>query len=575
MKVKPQVQKPEKPQVVDAQPARWPFLLGAAVAVILVFWAYGPALHGEFLFDDTALSFSLPNAAAPLSAWLRNVRPVLQFSYWINSQLSGDDPFTYHVVNLLIHLIATGLIFLIVRRLVEMAGLDKTRRELLAGIAAAIFLLHPVQTEAVAYLAGRSEALSTMFAMAAFAIFLYRRKTVVTWMVVVEVLAFTGLALLSKEQTIALPVLLVLTDFWFNPGFSLKGVLRNWKLYAPMVVAGVAAVVYYSSLIFGSKTAGFGLKDFRWYQYFFTEWRALFVYIREFIVPVNLTADWDFPISHTPFEHGAIFGLIGLLALVGAAWFFRRRFPLACYGFFAYLVLMAPTSSILPIQDPIAERRLYFSMLGLLLIVVDLVSRIKLPRTQLAYAAGAVVLVAAFATHARAAVWTDPMALWQDTIQKSPNKLRARFQLAFAYFARHDYPTAIQKFTEAAQAGPPRSDLLIDWGLAYNEMHETDKALEKLREAAALEPTAHVFSQIGEVCGSAARWPEALDALNRAEALDPGYSYTFFYRGLVYFNLKQCDKAVADYQRAARLEPAIPEVPVALRQAAACANAAH
>ncbi|HWD00487.1 MAG TPA: tetratricopeptide repeat protein [Candidatus Sulfopaludibacter sp.] len=574
MKAKPLVQKPET-LGAPPQPARWPFLVAAAVALIIVFWAYGPSLHGEFLFDDTALAFALPSAAAPLAAWIKNVRPVLQFSYWINSQLSGDDPFSYHVINVLIHCIASGLIFLIVRRLIELGGIAKARRDLLAGLAAFIFLLHPVQTEAVAYLAGRSEALSTMFAMAAFAIFLYRREAAATWVVVIEVLAFTGLAMLSKEQTVALPVLLVLTDFWFNPPFSLKGILANWRLYGVMAAGGAAALVYYSNIIFGATTAGFGMKDFRWYQYFFTECRALFVYIREFFVPVDLRADWDFPISHTITEHGAIFGLLALVALVAAAWLYRRRFPLASYGFLAYLVLMAPTSSVLPIQDPIAERRLYFSMLGLLLIVVDLVSRIKIPAKQLAYAGAVVVLAAAFATHVRAAVWNDSMSLWQDTVQKSPNKMRARFQLAFVYFARHDYPTAIARFADAAAVGPPTADLLIDWGLAYSEMHQTDQALEKLRQAAALKPSAHVYSQIGQVCGAAGRWSDALEALNQAEKLDPKYAVTFFYRGLVYYNLKQCDRAVADYQRAIALDPTIPEAPVALRQALACSTTVH
>jgi protein O-mannosyl-transferase len=571
MKAKPAAVKIEKPAPKrDAKP-RWPFLAAAAVAVIVVFWAYGPVIHGDFVFDDYALAYTLPGTAS-LMEWIRNVRPVLQLSYWLNFQLSGQDPFSYHVINLLVHCITSGLIFLIVRRLAEWSGVEKSRRSILSAMGALLFLLHPVQTEAVAYVAGRSESLSTMFAMAAFAVFLYRRETSATWVVVVEVLAFFGLALLSKEQTVALPALLLLTDFWWGD-FSFRRILGNWRLYGVMAAGAALGVASFWKLISTSQTAGFAMKDFRWYQYFFTECRALFIYIREFFLPVNLTADWDFPISHTITEHGAIFGLAALLALAGAAWFFRRRFPLACYGFFAFLILMAPTSSILPIQDPIAERRLYFSMLGLLLIVVDLVGRIKIDTRQLAYAAGAIALVAAFATHSRAAVWTDQMTLWQDTVQKSPNKMRVRFQLAVAYFRLHDYPTAIQKFAEAAKVGPPRADLLIDWGLAYNELHQTDLALEKLRQSAALEPTAHVYSQIGQVCGGAGRWNEALEALNKAESLDANHALTHFYRGLVYFNLKQCDKAVADYKRALALDPTIPEINTALRQATACAGA--
>ncbi|MDR3703484.1 MAG: tetratricopeptide repeat protein [Candidatus Sulfopaludibacter sp.] len=564
MKVKTQ---PRQKQLAKA--SRWPFLVAAAVALIAVFLAYGPALHGEFLFDDYALSYTLPTAASDAPAI--GVRPVLQLTYWLNSQLSGDDTFSYHVVNLLIHCLASGLIFLIVLRLVEWSGVEKSRRTVLAAFAAFLFLLHPAQTEAVAYVAGRSESLSTMFALAAFAVFLYRRETAATWPVVVEVLALFGLALASKEQTVALPALLLLTDFWWNPGFSLRGIAGNWRLYTVMAVSAAVGMAFFWRLIFGAKTAGFALKDFTWYQYFFTQCRALFVYMREFILPVDLNADWDFPISRTILDRGAIVGLIALIALAGAAWILRRRFRLAAYGFFAYLILMAPTSSILPIQDAIAERRLYFSILGLLLIAVDLVSRIKIDRRQLAYGGAAVVLIAAVATHARAAVWASPMALWQDTVRKSPNKTRVRFQLAFAYYARQDYPAAIQKFAEAARVGPPRADLLLDWGLSYAALHETDRALEKLNEAAALTPTAHVYSQIGQVNGAAKRWPEALEALNRAAAIDPNYALTYFYRGLVYYSTNQCGKAVQEYRHALALDPATPDGPEALRQATACA----
>ncbi len=567
MKVK---DKPQPRPVAPEHASQWPYWAAGLAALVLLFLAYGPVLHGEFVFDDYALSYTLPDAAN-VAPRILSPRGVLQLTYWLNSQLSGEDTFSYHVVNLLIHFVASGLIFLIVLRLVQWAGIEKPRRVVLASLAAFIFLLHPIQTEAVAYLAGRSEALSTMFAMAAFAVFLYRRETSATWPVVIEILVLFVLALLSKEQTVALPALLLLTDFWWNPGFSLRGIAGNWRLYAAMAAGALGGLILFWNLIFGATTAGFALKDFTWYQYFFTQCRALFIYIGEFVLPVQLNADWDFPISRNIMDHAAFAGLLALIGLGILAWRLRRRFPLASYGFFVYLVLMAPTSSILKIQDPIAERRLYFSMLGLLLITVDLVNRVRLDRKQLAYAGAAVVLIAAFATHARAEVWTNQMALWTDTIQKSPNKVRARFQLAFAYYARQDYPMAIQKFAEAAKVGPPRADLLLDWGLSYAALNQTDEALDKLHQAASIAPTAHVYSQIGQVNGAAKRWPAALEALDKAAAIDPNYALTYFYRGLVYYNTNQCGKAVTDYQRALSIDPAIQNGVVALRQAQACA----
>ena len=179
-----------------ARASRWPYVLVALAAVILVFWAYGPAMSGPFLFDDTALPFALPNFKAPLADWLKaDLRPVLFFTYWVNARIGQEDPYSFHVFNVLFHLVSTGLIFVIVRRLLTwrrhscLPGRDSSRpspsREdnLLAAVAAAIFLLHPVQTEAVAYLAGRSESLSAMFGLAAFAVFLHRRQAAASWAV--------------------------------------------------------------------------------------------------------------------------------------------------------------------------------------------------------------------------------------------------------------------------------------------------------------------------------------------------------------------------------------------------------
>ncbi len=535
---------------------RRPYLLagGALAALLAAFWAYAPALHGPFLFDDTVLPFSLSAESAPLLAWMRGVRPLLMASYWMNTRLSGEDPFSYHVFNVVIHVAAAVLILLIVRRLLEWSQAPAARRTLLAGFAGGLFLLHPIQTEAVAYVAGRSEALSVMLVLAAYAVFLYRRQATIGWGTTLLVAALFGAAVLSKEQTIMLPALLLLTDFWWNPGFSWRGARANWRLYAPLVMGVAAAVGFLWKAILYSPSAGFSLRGVSWYQYLFTQGRALFVYPAEFLFPVRLTADWDFPFSRTIFDHGAIFGLIALAGLAAAAWHYRRRFPLACFGFFAYLVLMAPTSSILPIADPLAERRLYLGMLGLLLVVVDLLARIRVDTKKLTVALAAVLLAAMLTTHARAAVWSDPVALWQDTAAKSPHKRRVLFQLASEYAKAGRCQDAVEEYQKVAQEWPPNYDLLVDWGLAYDCVNQPDLALDKLRQAASLEATAHVYSQIAMVYAKRSRWAEALDALAVAERLGPDYA-TYMYKGDIDLSLNHAPEAVAEYERALALQP--------------------
>ena len=532
------------------------FALGALVAAIAVMWAYSPSMNGPFLFDDNFLPFGNSNIATqPLSAFLHLQRPLLMVTYWLSARLSPNDTFWFHFVNVLIHCATATLVFFIVRRLLEWADLGESRRGLLAGIAAALFLLHPGMTEAVSYVAGRSDGLSVMLAFAAFAVFLYRPNDAANWQTAAAVLVLFGAGLLAKEDIMALPALLLLTDVWWSKGSPWKAVSRNWRIYLLLIVAALAGVAFFWKLILHAPTAGFGIKEFTWYQYFFTEWRAIFVYLGIFLWPANLTLDWNFPISHTPFEHGAIVWLAVLLALMATAFTLRRRFPLACYGFFAFLILLAPTSSILPILDPVAERRLYFAMLGLLLILAEVLARVRIEQKALVAGGLAVVLLAALATHARAAVYSDEISVWEDTARKSPEFWRPHFSLGFAYFKANRYDDAIQEYEKAAALRPTDPELLLDWGLAYDSLNQLQPALEKLQQSAAIQPSAHVYSQIGMVYGKMEQWPAALAALDRAQQINPNFPDTYVYRGVVHTRQNQLFDAMQDFQRAIQLDP--------------------
>jgi tetratricopeptide (TPR) repeat protein len=196
-------------------------------------------------------------------------------------------------------------------------------------------------------------------------------------------------------------------------------------------------------------------------------------------------------------------------------------------------------------------------MFGLLLILVDLLSRLKVDRRALAAACLIVALAAAGATRARAAVWADPVSLWEDTVRKSPGKRRAHFQLAFAYFQQARYGQALEEFQRTAELGPVTPDLLLDWGLAYDHLSQFDQALTKFQQAALMHPTAHFYTQIGMAYAQQSRWPEALQALATAEKLDPKFPETYSYRGKIYLNTNQVPAAIQEYRRALAIDPTL------------------
>ena len=530
--------------------AWWTYPAVAAVVIFVAFQVYAPALHGPFVFDDTYLPYHTPGFPGALHYWISGVRPLLMFTYWVNYQLS-QAPFGFHVTNVLIHLLNSLLIFLIARKLLQ----PDASGWLLPAFAAAVFLLHPIQTEAVSYVAGRSDSLSVLFFLAALAVFLYRREPVVSWKIAIIVLVLFGAAGATKEHTLVLPAVLLLTDYYWNPGFSLSGIRRNWRLYAPVAMAAAMGSLFVGKVLAQAQTAGFGVTEFTWYQYFFTQCRAFFVYLRLLVFPAGQDLDWEFPISRNLLDHGALVGLVAILALAAAAIYFRRRYPLASYGFLVYLLLMAPTSSFVPIRDPIAERRMYLPMIGILLVVIGMLSRIRVDRRKMTAAFCGIVAVLAVVTYQRNRLWASDISIWEDAARKSPGKQRVHFQLAHTYYTNGRCQDAIAQYAEAARLQKPDYGLLVDWGLAYDCANQPGLAVAKLRAAAVLDPKAHVYTQIAMVYAKRSHWPEALQALAQAEKLDPNYDMIYDNRGGIRANTNDLAGAAADYQHALTLNP--------------------
>ena len=528
--------------------------MGLTAALVILLEVYQPALRGPFVFDDPYLPFADPDAVGqPLKHWIRGVRPLLMASFWLNSRLSGMEPYTYHLFNVLFHWVSGFLVFLVVRRLLAHAGTEGARREILAVFAAGVFLLHPVQTESVAYVASRSEALSVLFFHAAFALFLYRRAASVSWPVAAGVLMLYAAAASTKEHAVVLPALLLLTDYFWNPGFSFQGIRRNWRLYAPLLLAGLVGLRFVRRVLAVAATAGFGMRDLPWHQYFFTQCRAIWQYVRLFLIPVGQNADYQYPVSRTVFDRGAVFGLIALLVAVACALYYRRRFPLACYGFLAALVLLAPTSSVIPIADTLVERRLYLPIIGLLLVILELLRRWKTSAVRLAAVCAIVLVTASALAWRRNIVWGSEVALWEDTVAKAPYNARALFQLGMAYYAEGRCSDAAERYAEVARVGESTHRLLVDWALAEDCIGRPEAALDKLRQAAKFDATAHVYSLIGMMHGKAGRSTEALEAIETAIQIDPKYDMAYVYRGNVRASAGDWAAAAEDYRQAIRL----------------------
>lgn len=547
-------------QLAQAGTPWWVYAIGFAVALGAMFSAYAPAMNGPFVLDDLYLPFMSPNFPHALWAWIRGLRPALMFSYWLNYQTSGLDTGAYHAWNAILHWMDAIVVFLLVRRIMKWAKVEGPRLDWYAAFAAGLFLLHPLQTESVAYVASRSEVLSVLFFNSALAVFVYRRSEAISVGAAVGVLILFAGAVLSKEHTAILPAMLLLTDYFWNPGFAFGGIRKNWKLYAPLAVGGAAGGAFVWRVIRNNATAGFAIKEFTWYQYFFTQCRMIWRYLALFVLPVGQNVDPDAAVSRNVIDHGAILGLLVLVAATVGAWIYRKRYPLAAYGWFTTIILLAPTSSYVPIRDVYAERRTYLPFLGLLLIVMELLRRWKASGGTVAAVLVCVLAAEGAMTHSRAEVWGSAIALWQDTVRQSPRKIRPNFQLAKAYFDAGQCGEAVAQYARTADLAPPDFTLLVDWGLALDCAQQPEAAIAKLEAAKGtakppvLSP-AYLDSQIAKVYGTWKRYPEAMAALEEGEKLDPGYDMLYFYRGTVFYNEGDVARAEGEFRRAVELNP--------------------
>jgi len=221
---------------------------------------------------------------------------------------------------------------------------------------------------------------------------------------------------------------------------------------------------------------------------------------------------------------------------------------------------------VIPIKDPISERRAYLPMIGLLLIAVEYLRRLPVKRQALAGALSAVLLIAAVLAYQRNTVWSGAIPLWEDAARKSPRKARAHFQLAYAYFTEGRCREADQQYQTVAQLEKPDYRLLVDWALVDDCLNQSAAALKKYAQAAVLERTAHVYSQIARMYAKAGQTGPALEALSTAESIDPNFETTYIYRGQVLQGMNDLPAAAREYQHALAINPRNEQALMALQQ---------
>ena len=416
---------------------------------------YAGTLTAGFIYDDAVAivdnaSIRRPGDLADILAAPRNTptagRPVVNLTLAVNHALGGMDVRGYHAFNIAVHVCCALLLYGIVRR--TLTGREGTT---IAFAVALLWMVHPLQSECVAYVTQRTESVMAFF----FLLTLY--CAIRRWCAAAIVSCALGMA--SKESMVTAPLMVVLYD-WAYRNKPWREVWRRRRgLYA-----GLAAtwLVLLGLMATGprSGTVGFGLGVSAWH-YGLNQCVVVVGYLRRMVWPGPAVLDYGFPRPLTVLD-AAPSAAILLALLAGTLWLLLRR-PRLGYPAAWFFAILAPTSSIVPIATEVAaDRRVYLALAGPVVLAVvagiAMVDRLRVrasarPPVRFAIVA-AVALALGVVTWHRAASYRDPVALWERSVKAEPGNHRALTNLATALAARGDVEQAAERLREALELHP-------------------------------------------------------------------------------------------------------------------------
>lgn len=458
-------------------------------------------------------------------------------TFALNYHLGGLDVTGYHAVNLAIHLGTALLVYALVLLTFRTPHLISSRllvhARTVALFSALLFVAHPVQTQAVTYLAQRLTSLCTFFYLSSLVCYVAARlradasaktgtgkkESQGQWQTILLYAASVTAALLAtqtKEIAFTLPLAAILYELsffrgeWKQRALSLLPLLLTLPIIPLSVLFGDSA----DPLAEGSSVDEQlrASTDIPRLHYLFTQLRVIVTYLRLLVLPTGQNLDYDYPVYSRFFTPPVVLSFLLLMALLGLAFYLHHRSRVApaaslaptlsrdpamrliSFGIFWFFLGLSVESSFVPIFDVIFEHRLYLPSIGLFAAFVTLVlltaektaailsGRIKLVVASL------VIIVLAVATFQRNSVWGSNVRLWEDVVRKSPNKVRPWYNYGSYLSDAGRYDESIRVLSRAVQLDPQHSDAWHNLGRAHILNGSAAMAVPALRKAVRIMP---------------------------------------------------------------------------------------
>ena len=567
---------------------RYQHLFILAVLGLLV---YSNSFGSPFVYDDKW--YILENVhIRDLSNFLglSGTRYVTLLSFALNYAISVYEPFGYNITNIFIHIINAMLLYSVVVLIIKTPVVDKDRAGLsaLPLICSLIFLVHPIETQAVNYITQRFASLATLFYLLSVACFLRARLGSLSLersryiFYAISLLAAVT-AQVTKEISFTLPFVLVLFEFVF---FTKDRGVKKRVLY---LVPFLLTLLIIPAILFVPEQGGGEhiltaagklksmqvkeLKELSAYSYLLTEFRVIVTYLRLLVFPVNQNLLYDYPRYNSFFAPQVFVSFIFLASIFSSAvWFLlrsrRKRDALGIMlsiGVLWFFITISIESSVIPIQHVIFEHRLYLSSIGFFIAAGAgflYLARLFNSGDRERFSKGAqvlviaVVILLAFLTYKRNTVWSSDILLWQDVTLKNPDAFEARNNLGLAYSEAGENAKAKEQFIRAIKLKPASSSPYNNLGQLYFSERDHKKALFYYKEALKRDKTnAQARNNIANLYQDTGDTGSALAYYTRALKDKPFSDEIIFNIAGLYKKAGDMDNAADYYNRAIKLAP--------------------
>ena len=496
--------------------------LGLVGLVAVVFLQTG---HFNFVnYDDGGYVFENPNIKAGLTwrgvVWAfthvhsQNWHPLTSISHMIDCQLFGLNAGAHHLVNVGLHTVTALLLFTFLWQ--------STNALWASAISAAIFAIHPLRVESVAWISERKDVLSGFFFMLTLLAYLrYVRGQ--TWQRMAVVAVCFAFGLMSKPMLVTTPIVLLLLDYWPFARFKKQGL---WKLILEKVPLVILSVGSCAATLIAQQVAIGSTESLPLASRIDNALVTYVNYLRQMFWPVDLVPFY----IHPEWRLGTweIIGAIILLAGITAAMFLlRRKLPFLLVGWLWYIVMLLPVIGIIQVGlQARADRYTYLPQIGVIIAVVwairDLTSLWRARTVVLVPASLAVVGSLSFLSYRQATHWHDTESLWSYTLNRSPENDVALTGLAMVEVVRGQTDNAITHFRHALALRDGNAAAHYGLGLALSQQRKTDEAIGHWQRSLELQPdNINARNYLGAALAEIGRTAEAIEQWQQTLAFDP------------------------------------------------------